>query len=95
MASSTAEQPALPPPPGMTPDFDGRYIGLQPTIVGILSLCLVLSTLTLAARLVVKRFVLKAVRVEDCTFLWITLVFEYSLRADIAICGWVRNLHTR
>lgn len=61
--------PALEPPVGTTPDFSPSYSGLQPVFIAILSLCLIVTTLIIGARLVAKRFGVKAIQVEDCTLL--------------------------
>lgn len=67
--------PALEPPAGTVPDFSPSYFGLQPLSIAILSLCLIVTTLVVGARLVAKCFGVKAIQVEDC----VSLSRKYTL----------------
>ena len=69
MAPVLSELPAVPPPPGVTPDFDPHLAALQPIAIAIAAVFLVLTTSTLAARMAAKRLVLHVVQIEDCKLL--------------------------
>ena len=95
MASSesalVAQVPALEPPPGVTPDFNTLYSGLQPLFIAIISLYLMISTFVVGARLVAKGLDARLIQVEDC-LLYICL---YKCLAnsliDIVFLAWVSS----
>ena len=63
---SLAQTPALEPPPGITPDFDTLYRDLQPLFIAVNSLYIVLATLVVGARLLVKAVHMRLLQIEDC-----------------------------
>ena len=67
--AETSPIPALAPPEGLKSDFSTLYTGLQPISIAIPSLCILLSTSILAARLAAKVWATKRLNVEDCQYL--------------------------
>lgn len=63
--SLLAEEPALPPPPGVHSNF-GSSSSLRPLFIAALTLMLFLTSLAVVARLVVKIYIIKSMRLEDC-----------------------------
>lgn len=59
--------PGLNPPPGITPNFANPPESYQDTIVATFTVCLVVATLALAARLYTNVRIVKSVAIEDCT----------------------------
>ena len=65
-SASLAQVPALPPPPGVEPDFKTLYSGLQPLFIAIISIYVVFSTFVVGARLVAKGLNARLLQAEDC-----------------------------
>lgn len=63
----------MPPPPGVTPNFDNPDRSLQATWLAGLLVCLIVPTILVALRLYVKVYVIKNTTVTDCTLLLNTL----------------------
>lgn len=60
-----AKLPALAAPQGSTPNFTPLYTGLQSASFAIVSVWLVLVTIIVAARMMVKDFASRLIQVED------------------------------
>ncbi|KAI0885286.1 uncharacterized protein GGS22DRAFT_141799 [Annulohypoxylon maeteangense] len=60
--------PALPPPSGVQPDFT-RSHGYDATVIGVITVCMVLSTTFIFIRTYAKLFVEKKVKFEDVLML--------------------------
>ena len=60
-----AEEPALPPPPGMHSNFVNPP-SLKTLFIAALALMLFLTSAAVGARLVVKIYVIKSMQLEDC-----------------------------
>lgn len=61
-----AQTPALKPPPGVVPDFNTLYSGLQPSFITITSLYLMIATFVVGARMLVKGLEARLLQIEDC-----------------------------
>ncbi len=57
--------PAMPPPPGVTPNFVNPSNLRQP---GLVAVQITLATIAVAMRLYTKKFIVRRMLVEDCTF---------------------------
>ena len=92
--SLLAEEPALPPPPGMHSNFDNSS-ALKPIFIAALSLMVFLTFLAVGARLVVKIYIIKSMQLEDCQY---SSSKQYSselnLSADLSVAAWV-NIQSR
>lgn len=59
------KSPALKPPPGIVPDFDGPFT-LEPYSITTCALCIGLTTTLVLARMYTKVRIVKKVLWEDC-----------------------------
>ena len=66
--SSSPMEPALKPPPGVPSEFHDPYTLQSFQAVEIVE-CIILTTVMVAARLYTKKFIVKAMKWEDCTYL--------------------------
>ena len=68
MSSSSSELiiPAIPPPPGVTPNFVDPPNALGNT-VALHTVCLFLVTLFLGLRLYTRHFITHSLKIDDCT----------------------------
>lgn len=62
-----AEEPALPPPPGMHSNFVNPS-SLERLFVAALALMLFLVSVAVGARLVAKIYIMKSMQLEDCQY---------------------------
>lgn len=63
-----AEEPALPPPPGIQSNF-ANPSAMEPLFIFALTLMLFIVSLAVGARLLVKLYIIKSMQLEDCQYL--------------------------
>lgn len=88
--------PALPPPPGVTPDFVDSSNLLHLTIA-ILTLCNFLATLAVILRMWTKLFIIHQTTLDDCISSSpadFNTLFYWCV-SDFILLGWVRTSHTQ
>ncbi len=69
---------ALPPPPGITPNFTNPY-SIAEGLIAVGILCLTLTSLTTAMRIYTKLYIIKVHGWEDCRW--------KSIQYDMDICN--------
>ena len=66
MLALLAQTPAMSPPPGVTPDFNGRPGSYDVAIIATAVVVLLVTSVLVPLRLWTKFMIMKSPKIEDC-----------------------------